>query len=166
MLLMTRGDDSTAAFSDYLRADWNETTGTISPDGTWLAYVSDESGIPEVYIRTFPEAEAQQRISSGGGSQPVWAPDGSAIYYRDGIRVIRASIANGGAPSVVSREMMFEAQWLTNAIGRHDWDIHPDGRSFVAVKPGTEETEVGGVPIIPVRIVVNWFEELKAKMGR
>ena len=167
MLLMTRRDDNTTGFSDYLRADWNETTGTISPDGAWLAYVSDESGIPEVYIRSFPEAEAQQMVSSGGGTQPVWAPDGSAIYYRDGIRVMRASITNGGAPSVVSRETLFEAQWLADAIGRHDWDVHPDGRSFVAVRrPATEGTEVGGVPIIPVRVVVNWFEELKAKVGR
>jgi serine/threonine-protein kinase len=165
LLLMTRGDDNATSFSDYLRADWNETTGTISPDGMWLAYVSDESGIPEVYIRTFPEAEAQQRISSGGGSQPVWAPDGSAIYYRDGIRVMRASITRGATPSVASREMLFEAQWLPDAIGRHDWDIHPDGGSFVAVKPTAEAMEVDGVPMIPVRIVVNWFEELKAQMG-
>ena len=166
LLLMTRRDDNTTGFSDYLRADWNETTGTISPDGAWLAYMSDESGIPEVYIRSFPEAEAQQTVSSGGGTQPVWAPDGSAIYYRDGIRVVRASIKNGGAPSVVSRETLFRAQWLADAIGRHDWDVHPDGRSFVAVRrPATDETEIGGVPIIPVRFVVNWFEELKARMG-
>jgi serine/threonine-protein kinase len=129
MLLMTPRNDNTTGFSDYLRADWNETSGTISPDGAWLAYVSDESGIPEVYIRSFPEAETQQIVSSGGGTQPVWAPEGSAIYYRDGISVMRAPITNGGVPSVVS------------------------------------ETEVGGVPIIPVRIVVNWFEELKAKVG-
>ncbi len=67
---------------------------------------------------------------------------------------------------MVSRETLFEAQWLADATGRHDWDVHPDGQSFVAVRrPATEETEIGGVPIIPVRVVVNWFEELKAKVG-
>ncbi len=162
MLVTGTGDN--ADFSDYLRADWNETAGTISPDGAWLAYVSDESGVQQVYLRSFPVAEVQERVSSGGGTQPVWAPDGSAIYYRNGIRVIRASVTNGGHRSVVSRETLFEAQsqWLADALGSHDWDVHPNGTSFVAVRgPATDETEVGGVPIIPVRVVVNWFEELK-----
>ncbi len=71
MLLMTRRDDNTTGFADYLPADWNETTGTISPDGAWLAYVSDESGIPEVYIRSFPQAEVQQIVSPGGFESPI-----------------------------------------------------------------------------------------------
>ena len=65
---------------------------------------------------------------------------------------------------MVSRETLFEAQsqWLADALGSQDWDVHPDGTSFVAVRgPATEETEVGGVAIMPVRVVVNWFEELK-----
>jgi Tol biopolymer transport system component len=161
-LMLVTGTGDNADFSDYLRADWNETAGTISPDGAWLAYVSDESGVQEVYLRSFPVAEVQERVSSGGGTQPVWAPDGSAIYYRNGIRVIRASVTNGGHRSVVSRETLFEALWLADALGSHDWDVHPNGTSFVAVRgPATDETEVGGVPIIPVRVVVNWFEELK-----
>ena len=92
MLLMTRRDDNTTGFSDYLRADWNETTGTISPDGAWLAYVSNETGIPEVYIRSFPEAEARHMVSSGVGTQPFLSPDGSPIHYADVTRVMRASI--------------------------------------------------------------------------
>ena len=129
--------------------------------------MSDElGGIPEVYVRTFPEAERQQRISSSGGTQPLWAPDGSpdgsAIYFRDGNRVVRAAVTLGETVSVDSLDVLFEAEWIADALGRHDWDIHPDGQSFVAVKgPATEETEVGGVPIIPVQIVVNFFEELK-----
>jgi serine/threonine-protein kinase len=164
MLLVPLEDDN-PTFSDYLRADWNENRGTISPDGAWLAYVSDESGIPEVYLRSFPDADGQQSISAGRGTQPVWAPDGSAIYYREGVRVMKASLLNGGVRSVVSREALFEAQWLVDALGRHDWDVHPNGRSFVAVKgPATEETEVDGVPIIRVRTIVNWFEELKERV--
>ena len=71
---------------------------------------------------------------------------------------MKATLTNAGTPSVASRETLFE----TDALARHYWDVHPDGEPFVAVVgPATEETEVDGVPIIRVRIVVNWFEELK-----
>ena len=164
MVLVTQGADS-AVFSDYLRANWNETTGTLSPNGRWLAYVSDESGIPEVYVRSFPEAVGQQRVSSNGGTQPLWAPDGSAIYFRDGNRVVRAAVTVGETLSVGWLDVLFEAEWIADALGRHDWDVHPNGQSFVAVKgPASEETEVDGVPIIPVQIVVNFFEELKQRV--
>ena len=161
MLLWTDTDDNDG-LSDYLRADWDEERGAISPDGAWLAYMSNESGVMEVYLRSFPGPEGQQRVSVGGGTHPVWAPDGSAIYYRDGIRVMKASLTNAGTPSVASRETLFE----TDALARYDWDVHPDGESFVAVVgPATEESEVDGVPIIRVRVVVNWFEELRERMG-
>ncbi len=151
-----------AVFSDYLRGDWNETTAAISPDGAWVAYVSDESGTAEVYVRSFPQADRSRMVSTGGGAQPVWAPDGSAIYYRNGDAVMKARVTTVGTFSVDSPGILFEADWLVAALGRHDWDVHPDGGSFVAVKgPATEETEVGGVPIIPVQIIVNWFEELR-----
>jgi len=165
LMVMTSGNDG-PVFSDYLRGNWNETTATISPDGVWVAYMSDESGVPEIYVRSFPQADGRQMVSAGGGTQPVWAPDGSAIYYRNRNTVMRATVTTGGAFSVESPEILFEAEWLVAALGRHDWDVHPDGGSFVAVKgPATEETEVGGVPVIPVRIVVHWFEELRQRMG-
>ena len=146
MVLVTQGADS-GVFSDYLRASWNEWSGTLSRDGRWLAYMSDESGVPEVFVRSFPEAERPQRISLGGGTQPLWDPDESAIYFRDGNRVVRAAVTIGETVSVDSLEVLFEAEWIADALGRHDWDIHPDGESFVAVKgPATEETEVDGVP--------------------
>ena len=61
-----------------------------------------------------------------------------------------------------SLDVLFEAEWIADALARHDWDVHPNSQTFVAVKgPATEETEVDGVPTIPVQIVVNFFEELK-----
>ena len=165
LVLVTQDADS-AVFSNHLRANWNETSGTISPNGRWLAYVSDESGVLEVYVRSFAKNEGQQKISSDGGTQPLWDPDESAIYFRDGNRVMRRAVTVGETLSVGSFDELFEAEWIADALGRHDWDIHPDGDSFVAVKgPATEATEVDGVPIIPVQIVVNFFEELRQRMG-
>ena len=95
LLIMSEGQDS-AIFTEYLRADWNEVTGMISPDGERVAYASNESGIFEVYVRSFPEAEGQMKVSEGGGTEPIWAPDGAAIYYLNGGRVMRASVTTSG----------------------------------------------------------------------
>ena len=111
LVIMSEDRDS-VIFTGYLRADWNETMATISPDGARAAYVSDQSSIPEVYIRSFPDAEDQVRVSVGGGTEPVWARDGSAIYYRNGNRVLRASITPGDVFSVETPQQILEGSWV------------------------------------------------------
>jgi len=64
-----------------LRSSFDEIEGQISPDGRWLAYVSNESGRYETYIRTFPEAGGQWPVSTSGGTQPRWRPDGKELFY-------------------------------------------------------------------------------------
>jgi len=60
---------------------FNEGTARLSPDGRWLAYVSDESGRAEVYVQAFPGATTSQRVSQSGGTLPKWSADGSRIYF-------------------------------------------------------------------------------------
>ena len=105
------------------------------------------------------------RHSPNGAAPPVGR--GSRVpQITRSPRVVRAAVTVGETVSVGSLDVLFEAEWIADALGRHDWDIHPNGQSFVAVKgPATEETEVDGVPIIPVQIVVNFFEELRQRMG-
>ena len=163
LVIMNQGQDS-ATFTDYLRADWNEYSGTISPDGERVAYVSDESGIPEVYVRSFPEARGQLPVSDGGGTEPVWAPDGATIYYRSGRRVMRVSVTDAGIGEAVT---LFEGDWVGSggATPMTNWDVHPDGTSFVLVRSGTEVSDAAGAPVIEVAVVTNWFEELRQRMG-
>ncbi len=153
---------------DYLRADWNETMATISPDGARAAYVSDESGIREVYVRSFPDADAEDRVSvsEGGGTEPVWAPDGSAIYYRNGSSVMRSSIAAGEMFSVDTAEEIFRDSWVLDPgiYPRTNWDVHPDGESFLFVRAAGAELN-DGVPVMRLELVVNWFEELRERVG-
>ena len=165
LVIVTLGPDS-AVFTNYLVAPWDEGYGTISPDGGRVAYVSNESGVPTVYVRSFPEPVDQLQISEGGGTDPVWAPDGSAVYYLIGGAVWRAELGDSG---VRERRMLFEGNWDTRPLGRpvSNWDVHPDGTSFVFVRnpgTGTGTTEVG-MPAIPIEIVVNWFEELLERVG-
>ena len=162
LLILTLGPDS-AVFTDYLVAPWEEGFGTISPDGGRVAYVSNESGIHEVYVRAFPQPVGQLQVSEGGGTDPVWAPDGSAVYYLGGSAVWRAELGDGG---VRERRMLFEGSWVTRPEGApvSNWDVHPDGTSFVFVRyPGTQAADAdAGAPVVQIEVVVNWFEELNA----
>jgi dipeptidyl aminopeptidase/acylaminoacyl peptidase len=169
LVIMSEDGDS-VSFTDYLRADWNETMATISPDGARAAYVADEFGVPEVYIRSFPDAEDRVQVSDGGGTEPVWAPDGLAIYYRNAGSVMRASIGLADGFSVSSPQELFEDSWQrwrgSTLPPRTNWDVHPDGESFLFVAtPGVEADEGTGAPLVRLELVVNWFEELRQRMG-
>jgi hypothetical protein len=66
----------------FLQTEFVELQGQISPDGRWMAYTSDESGAPEVYVQSFPErGHGKWRISVNGGAQPQWRPDGKEVFY-------------------------------------------------------------------------------------
>ena len=111
------------------------------------------------------------RVSSGGGggSEPVWAPDGSAIYYRDGPRVMRAPILPGRTLSTDTPEELFLGAWSRVASSfpppRTNWDITPDGDSFLFVnQPGATLGDGSGEPVVTLEIVVNWFEELRSRI--
>ncbi len=168
-LLIMSEDADTVVFTDYLRADWGEMIGMISPNGRWLAYASDESGRYEVYVRSFPEPTDQVRVSSGdGGWTPFWTPDGTALLYadQDGT-LIRASVSSGGEFAVTSREVLFETrgQYLLSSAtfsGRNG-DLHPDGQTWVAVRDPSQEGPV--TRGLSVRLVTDWFEELRGRAG-
>jgi Tol biopolymer transport system component len=66
----------------FLKTEFNETHGHISPNGRWMAYTSDESGAPEVYVRSFDErSRGKWKISTNGGAQPQWRRDGKELFY-------------------------------------------------------------------------------------
>ncbi|MCH7565284.1 MAG: serine/threonine-protein kinase [Gemmatimonadetes bacterium] len=164
LLIATMGPDS-VVFSDYLVAPWNEIMGAISPDGQRVVYVSDETGIREVYIRSFPDAEGQVQVSEGGGEQPVWSPDGAGVYYLKGGSVMRRSVVDDVVGEPVT---LFSGNWATvGGVPMTNWDVHPDGAPFIFVRlPGSEAVGAeAGSPVMQLEVVVNWFEELRQRMG-
>jgi len=133
----------------------------ISPDGRWLAYVSG-FGRSEIYVQPFPDGGERHQISTDGGVMPVWSPDGRNVfylYYSPSLdqKIMRVEVSTSprflaGAPEVLFNEQFFTGFWgpLRN------FDIAPDGKSFVFVKAD----EDWGKPT-EIRVVLNWFEELK-----
>ena len=139
-----------------LASEFSERNGEISPDGRFLAYQSDESGEDEIYVRPFPEVDGGRfPISAGGGSEPLWSPDGSEIFYRAGDRMMAVPVTTEPAFEAGSPEELFTGSYAVR-IGRM-YDIHPDGQRFLMVKPAETAEDLGNQVIL----VQNWFEELK-----
>lgn len=139
-----------------LASDDNELMPTLSPDGKWLAYVSDEQGRDEVFVRSFPDLKGKWQISTEGGQAPVWAPDCTAIYYRDGASLVKVPVKTEGGFIPDRAESLFEDVYVSQAY--RNYDIHPDGKRFLMIKKVEVEEDV---PITELIVVENWFEELK-----
>jgi eukaryotic-like serine/threonine-protein kinase len=130
----------------------------FSPDGNWLAYASNASGAQEVYIRPYPIVQGtERRVSEGGGAGPVWAPDGSELYYRGAgsIMVAATPLGQGFVPG--RPRPLFAAERFRFSGNAAAFDIHPDGKRFVMVTLGDP------TPSAPdqINVVLNWFDELK-----
>jgi serine/threonine-protein kinase len=119
----------------YAATSADETAARFSPDGRWVAYTSDESGRPEVYLDSYPRPGRRRMISSGGGAHPVWRGDGRELYYwRDGALVaVRLDTAVGGAPPVLGEQtVLFRAPYYVGVNTMYD--VSPDGERFVIVR--------------------------------
>ena len=142
---------------------FSETMPRISPDGRWLAYVSNESGEPAVYVRPFPGRGDPVRVSSGGASEPVWSPDGQRIFYRIGDRFVATPLTVRTTPAgteLVGAEprVLFEGRYVSTlpSLAPPYYDVHPDGRRFIVVRPTSEEREVV--------VVLDWLAEVRARV--
>ena len=140
----------------FRATEYNEYSADFSPDGRWLAYDSDESGRSEIWLESYPDAERGRRqVSREGGEDPRWGAGGELFYRRDShVLAVQIDLASGspGIPSVA-----LDGPYLP---GRDNYDVSPDGQRFLMIKPrpGVKKRR-------EVTIVLNWFEELKAKVG-
>jgi eukaryotic-like serine/threonine-protein kinase len=139
-----------------LRTPFDELTPRVSPDGRWLAYISNETGQYEVYVRALAGPAQRIQVSSGGGSEPVWGPDGRRLFYRAGGRFIAAQIATSPGLAVATREPLFEDRYRMFEF-HQQYDVHPDGRRFLVLQPAGPDQEIV--------VVVNWIQELRARTG-
>jgi Tol biopolymer transport system component/tRNA A-37 threonylcarbamoyl transferase component Bud32 len=153
----TEGDSTpvpiaTSPFEEYAPA--------LSPDGRWVAYVSNESDQPQVYVRPFPDATAARwQVSRAGGIEPVWSHSGRELFYRNAAGdLVAATIAPGSSFRVASERALFSVRTYMVDPLSHAYAVSPDDSSFLFVRipPST------GSPLV---VVLNWFEELKAKVG-
>jgi serine/threonine-protein kinase len=137
----------------------------VSPNGRYVAYFSNESGSPEICVRPLPgAASGLWRVSTGGGTQPRWAPGGTELFYLDSANVLKAlPVDTSKVPFTMGKPAQLFAipargDWSTEP----DYDAASDGERFIVAKPVTTGDRRADAPRMVV--VLNWTEELKAKM--
>jgi serine/threonine-protein kinase len=153
------GVDSTSRLIVGSPAD--EYAPALSPDGRWLAYVSNETGREEVYVRPFPDAaRAKYSVTVQGGTEPRWSPHGRELFVRNarGEMVVYPVRPSADAFAVERAEVLFDASTFLSDNYHHSYDVAPDGH-FIMISPA----EVTGGDLV---LVVNWIDELRERVGR
>ncbi|MGD8439970.1 MAG: hypothetical protein PVG53_05510, partial [Holophagae bacterium] len=140
---------------ELVASQFSESHASVSPDGRWMAYVSDESGSDQVYVTTFPTPARRWQISTDGGSFPRWSADGTEMFFVDatGELVATAVDASGTTFNVGTSETLFRINLA--GVFRYPYDVAPDGDRFLVIRSG--ETANSD----PMAVVVNWDAELE-----
>ena len=137
----------------------NENAATFSPNGEWVAYQSDESGRAEIYVQSFPGPGTRVLVSTDGGKEPLWAPDGRELFYRQGTALMAVVVDEGSSFQARVPELLFDGPFQTDGAGHTSYDVSPDGPRFLMIR--TENT--GRVQL---RVVLNLAGELAARAPR
>jgi len=137
-----------------------EYTPTFSPDGKWLAYVSNETGRLEVYVVPFPNVgTAKWPLSTSGGLAPRWSHKGGEIFFLDlQSNMVAAQVTT--SPSFVrlgSRVLFRASDYVMTSVSRRNWDVAPDDQRFLMVQRASGSTSG------QIVVVEHWLDELKAK---
>jgi Tol biopolymer transport system component len=131
----------------FVRSPADESGGRFSPDGSQVAYVSDESGRSQVYVRTLPGPDSPRQVSQGGGSSPRWSRDGRSLYFLGGGKLFRAA-----APFDSEPELLFENRDIVS------FEVAPDEKRILAVITSDFDASP------PTRVITNW-RTLLARRG-
>ncbi|MDX2207845.1 MAG: protein kinase [Gemmatimonadales bacterium] len=177
--LVVRTDNGTAGAGDLVGIRTNGDTTPIplvaskftemhpalSPDGRWLAYISDESGSNEVYVRPFPATSTGRwQVSNGGGSSPVWSPDSRELFFIDiANRMVAAELNTTIRFEVVGLHPLFDVRNYTQDVFHQSFDVTADGQSFIFMR---QRSSGAGGSQPAVVLVQNWLTDLDARLKR
>jgi len=136
----------------FLQSSSNELAATFSPDGRWVAYVSDESGRQEVYVRPFPGPGIRSQVSIDGGTAPVWSRDGREIFFAKGDTLFATTVTPGETFAGGAVRPLFSGPYGFDEVTRN-YDVAPDGQAFLVLR------RVDSAPG-QLELVLNWSDEL------
>ena len=143
----------------FLETPFGEGAPTFSPDGRWVAYVSNESGRNEIHVRPFPGPGERLTVSVEGGNEPVWSRDGRELFYRSGDAMMAVDVSTGPALNTGKPRRLFEKPYERTLALWPNYDVSADGRRFLMVKTIGQEAAPA-----QINVVLNWTEELTRRV--
>jgi serine/threonine-protein kinase len=144
----------------FLRTQFDEAVPQFSPDGRWLAYISNETGRHEIYVQAYPGPGGKWQISTEGGTEPAWNRNGRELFYRSGDKMMAVDIATQPAFAAGKPRMLFQGPYAPAPYPTTNYDVSSDGQRFLMIKPSEQEQAAP----TQINVVLNWFEELKQKV--
>jgi serine/threonine-protein kinase len=155
LMIATIGDSMST--KPFVQTRFNEYMPTVSRDGKWVAYISAEAGPLDVYVRALDGSPSRYPVSTGGGMEPRWAPDGKHIYYRANRMMVAASIETTREFRVTSRDTLFADVYASDPF-HTNYDVAPDGKHFLMLQPVDNSQQAV--------VVLNFAKEVRAKMAK
>lgn len=144
----------------FLQTPANERGAVLSADGHWLAYESDQSGKPEVYVRSFTDRARQWQLSTDGGTEPMWARNERQLFYRAGDKMMSVSIQTEPTFSARRPQVLFEGRYEAGTGFVANYDVDRDGQRFLMIKGNVEESEP-----TQLDVVVGWSRDFAAHLA-
>jgi serine/threonine-protein kinase len=150
----------------YLDGPWNESQLQISPDGRLAAFISEERGVPDLYVREYPIPRNKWRLTTGYSAEPRWSRDGRYLWWTRGSSgsgidtVYRARVERAPAVTFGTPDVMYHA----DIDGIANWVLHPDGNRFVVIVPqggGMAKAGSGSEATLRFLVTLNSFDELR-----
>ena len=134
-------------------ADFTELFPSLSPDGRYLAFQSNESGWWEVYVRHFPTGEGKWQVSVAGGQMPRWQDQGSALFYVQDDRLMTVPVSTQDVFRIGSAQGLFSSETLRATRLSASYDVNTAGQQFVMVQNLNEDKAM------TLTVVQNWYTE-------
>jgi eukaryotic-like serine/threonine-protein kinase len=130
---------------------FDETAPAFSPDGRWIAYVSNESGRNEIWVRAVEASSQAAMVTREGGSEPVWSRDGRELFYRSADRLMSVAITPGTPPRAGRSRVVFEGPFEAGTADRANYDVGTGARSFILLGGSGQPTAPG-----EFHVLLNW----------
>jgi|HubBroStandDraft_4_1064222.scaffolds.fasta_scaffold02286_2 Tol biopolymer transport system component len=146
----------------FVNSTFDERSPAFSPDGRWLAYMSNESAGYEVYVRPFPGPGGKWQISTGGGVIPKWSRNGKELFFRTADdKIMVATYTAFGDSFHADKPQLWSPGQFTDLGINSNFDVHPDGKRFAVLKAsGTDQAAA----VNKVNFVFNFFDEIGRKV--